>query len=164
MLTAYLYNCSDDRRTVSKSLTVQRTVQMTLLSACSILKPRLRLVWADSMSQFNYLYIPAFGRYYFIDDITADTGGAVIINASVDVLMTYKEQIYLCSGIVTRQSRANQRGSNRATWQADSKLPLTTGRTLKAIEFEGTVLNINTATMTDSNFILNVAGGGAITP
>lgn len=164
MVTVNFYNCSDDKRVMSKTLTAQITVQATFLQASSIIKPRLRLAWNNAYVSCNYMYIPAFNRYYFVDDITADTGGAVIINASIDVLTTYQDQIKLCPAVVTRQARSIQRGSNRSTWIADSKLPITTGRTLKAIEFEGTVLNISTAAMTDNNFVLNVAGGGAITP
>ena len=164
MITVYLYNNSDDKRVVSKTLTALRTVSVTLLQSSSVLKPRLRLSWVDAMTQYNYCYIPAFNRYYFIDDITADVGGAAIINASVDVLMSYGDAIKLCPAVVIRQARTNQTGADRSTWIADRKLPLTTGRTLKAVEFEGTTLNINVATMTDNNFVLNVAGGGAITP
>lgn len=161
-MTIYLYNCGDDRRVVSKTLSAARTCQCTFLAQSSIIKPRLRLVWVDVMTQCNYLYIPAFNRYYFIDDIVADTGGAAIITASVDVLMTYADNIKLCPAVVTRTTRLNQNGSLRSTWVNDNKLPLTTGRTIKAVEFAGSVLNIDTAGMTDTNFVLNVAGGGAI--
>lgn len=164
MVTVYLYNNSDDKRVMNKTLSAQRTVSATFLQSSSIIKPQLRLAWVDSFAAYNYMYIPAFNRYYFIDDITADTGAAAIVSGSVDVLMSYKDSIKLCPAVVTRQARLNQSGSVRSTWIADSKLPLTTGRTLKAIEFTGTTLNINTAAMTDNNFILNVAGGGAITP
>lgn len=164
MITVNLYNNSDDKRVLDKTLSALRVVSATLLQASSVLKPRLRLAYVAGMETYNYCYIPAFGRYYFIEDITADTGGAMIFNCSVDVLMSYSAAIKLCSGVVIRNARTNQNGSYRSTWIADSKLPITTGRTLKAVEFEGTTLNINTATMTDNNFVLNVAGGGAISP
>lgn len=138
-------------------------MSVTLLEGSSVFKPRLQLQWADSMTQYNYLYIPAFDRYYFINDISADIGGLAIISAECDVLMTYGDAIKLCPAVVTRTTRLNQRGSLRSTWIKDTKFPLTTGRTIKAIEFEGTVLNIDSAGMTDNNFVLNVAGGGAIT-
>lgn len=163
MITVYLYNNAEDKRVVSKTLTAQRTVSATLLAASSVINPRLRLSWVDAMASYNYCYIPAFNRYYFITDITADTGGAAIINASVDVLMSYADAIKNCPAVVVRYARANQSGTNRSTWITDNKLPLTTGRTLKAVEFEGTTLNIDAATMLSYNFVLNVAGGGAIT-
>lgn len=162
MIAVTLYNCSDDRRVVNKTLSAARILQCTFLASSSVIKPQLRLSWVDAMPTYNYMYIPAFGRYYFIDDIVADTGGAAIISASVDVLMSYQAALLNCPAVVVRAARLNQTGSVRSTWISDSKLPLTTGRSIKVIEFEGTTLNSDTATMTDNNFVLNVAGGGAI--
>lgn len=162
MATAILYNNSDDARTVNKTLTGGTSVSFVLLAPSSIIKPRLRLTWNTAYTAYNYLYIPDFNRYYFIDDITADTGGAVIINAHCDVLMTYANAIKLCPAIVTRSARLNQHGSARASWIRDNKLPIETGRAVRVVEFVGTDINIDVATMTSNNFVLNVAGGGAI--
>lgn len=41
----------------------------------------------------NYMYIPEFGRYYFIRDITIGVTGLYVISSRVDVLMSYKDQI-----------------------------------------------------------------------
>ena len=41
----------------------------------------------------NYMYIPEFGRYYFIRDITIAITGLYVISARVDVLMSFKDQI-----------------------------------------------------------------------
>lgn len=109
------------------------------------------------------MYIPAFHRYYFITDITAEPAGAGIINATVDVLMSYADSIKQCPAIVTRGARRGQNGSAKSTYITDNKLPIANGRSIRVVEFAGTDLNIDTASMLTHNFVLNVAGGGAIT-
>ena len=163
-MTIYLYNCSDDKRVMHKTLTGGYSVSAVLLESSSVINPRLKLSWNDNYVSCNYLYVPAFNRFYFINDITADVGGIAIIDAHVDVLKTYAAAIENCSAVVVRSTRMNQRGSVRSTYIPDNKLPIEQGRSIKAVEFSGTDLNIDTATMTSTNFVLNVAGGGAISP
>lgn len=163
-MVLYLYNCADDKRVVHKTLTGGLSVNAVFLEASSIINPRLKLAWNNAYISCNYLYVPTFNRFYFIDDITADVGGVAIITAHVDVLKTYAADIENCAAVVTRTTRLNQTGSARSTYIPDSKLPISTGRSIKAVEFTGTDLNIDVATMTSNNFVLNVAGGGAITP
>ena len=161
-MTIHLYNNADDKRTMHKTLTGGVTVDAVFLETSSILNPRLRLTWNPAYLSCNYIHIPAFSRYYFINDISVDVGGVAIIEAHVDVLQTYSQAIETCAAVVTRGQRSEQRGSAKSTYIPDSKLPLSTGRTLRAVEFTGTDLNIDTASMTSNNFILNVAGGGAV--
>lgn len=158
----YLYNCADDKRTVHKTLTGGVSVDAVFLDTSSVINPRLRLTWNNAFLSCNYMHIPTFNRYYFINDISADIGGVAVIDAHVDVLQTYAAAFENCAAVVTRAARLNQRGSVRSTYIPDSKLPIATGRALKCVEFTGTDLNIDTASMTSTNFILNVAGGGAI--
>lgn len=39
------------------------------------------------------MYIEDFKRYYFVNGVTALTGGRVTVNGKVDVLMTYAKDI-----------------------------------------------------------------------
>lgn len=50
----------------------------------------------------NYIFIPEFNRYYYINDIISVNQGLIQINASVDVLMTYKDKILACDGYIGR--------------------------------------------------------------
>lgn len=156
------YNCSDDKRVMSKTLTTGISATAELYDPTSVINPRLRVAYNASLLSYNYMYVAEFGRYYFITNITTDSGGALIITGAVDVLQTYKTAIAGLSAIVVRGARKNQSGSNRSTWIEDPRLPIQSGRAVKAILFENSDLNIDTADLTSNNFILNVAGGGAI--
>ena len=163
MITVNLYNNTDDKRVIDKSLTAIRTVNADVITPSSVIRPQLRLAWFAGAASCNYMYIPEFGRYYYISDIIADTGGAAIITGEVDVLMTYSAAIKQAPAVVVRSTSSTNTGSQKSTWIPDPQLPMTTGRTVKAVILEGSDLNIDTATMTSNNFVLNVAGGGAIT-
>lgn len=156
------YNCGDDKRVMSKTLTTGISATAELYDPTSVTNPRLRVSYNASLLTYNYMYIAQFGRYYFITNVTTDSGGALIIEGAVDVLQTYKTEIAGLSAIVVRGARKNQSGSARSTWIEDPRLPIQSGRAVKAILFENTDLNIDTATLTSNNFVLNVAGGGAI--
>ena len=74
-----------------------------LKDGCSIFTPAIKLDMglASDPSVYNYAYIPAFGRYYFIEDWFF-TDRLWIANMRVDVLATYKTQIGSSSLYVMR--------------------------------------------------------------
>lgn len=59
----------------------------------------------NAFPDYNYAYIAAFGRYYFITDIVSD-GYEWIISMTTDVMATYKTQIGSWSGYVLRSSHS----------------------------------------------------------
>jgi hypothetical protein len=83
-----------------------KTVDCTLKSAASVTNPilNLNLSSADALG-YNYMYIPEFKRYYFIDDIVY-TGGIFIwdVYAHVDVLATYYNDITSSTQYIARSS------------------------------------------------------------
>lgn len=56
------------------------------------------------LSDTNYMYIPEFGRYYFITNITGDAGNRAFVHGHVDVLMTYQDEIKQCKCIANRST------------------------------------------------------------
>lgn len=79
-----------------------------LKDGCSIFTPSIKLDLGleTDPSQYNYAYIPAFGRYYFIEDWFF-TDRLWIANLNVDVLATYKTQIGNSSLYVMRAAGAH---------------------------------------------------------
>lgn len=79
-----------------------------LKDGCSILTPAIKLdlgLSADP-SQYNYAYIPAFGRYYFIEDWFFNER-LWTAHLNVDVLATYKTEIGNSSLYILRAAGAN---------------------------------------------------------
>ena len=109
-----LLSISDDIRKINKTVN-----QITELLPCavtedsnSILNPRLLLKWNESYIRANYAYIPKFQRYYFIDDISLNTGGNCVVSLSVDVLSTYSAQIMQMIVTAARSSNKYNRYLN----------------------------------------------------
>ena len=109
-----LLSISDDTRKINKTVN-----QITELLPCavtedsnSILNPRLLLKWNEGYIGANYAYIPEFQRYYFIDDISLNTGGNCVVSLSVDVLYTYATQIMQLTVTASRSSNKYNRYLN----------------------------------------------------
>lgn len=101
------YNCNDDRRKIRKNLIqVGTTVSCKVKEQCSCMKPSF-IVGVSSMpniKQINYCYVDTYDRYYFIDEITNETGQRIVVNCSVDVLNSFKEQILNCEAVISKQT------------------------------------------------------------
>lgn len=159
-LSITFYANANDNRVVDKVLTTTFTSTAELYSDSSIHEPEIKLAWNEALSQSNYMYIDKFHRYYYIKDVVALTGGAMLIRGKVDPLMSFADSIKLSNAIMTRSQRSGFLGKNKGTYVRDEKLPLYPKKLFKVVEFNNPTFNIETATNTSYNFVLNVAGGG----
>lgn len=159
-LSITFYSNANDNRVVDKVLTPTFTSVAELYDDSSIHNPRIKLEWNEALSQSNYMYIQKFHRYYFITDVTAMTGGAMTIEGKVDPLMSFADSIKLSNAIMVRSQRSGFLGKNKGTYVRDDKLPLYPKKLFKVVEFDNPTFNIETASNTSYNFVLNVAGGG----
>lgn len=85
-----LYNNASDNRVVHKSISQiggQRLCQVT--ENCDITNPRIILNMLPADIHANYMYIPDFGRYYYITEITILNGNQTEITGHCDVLMSF---------------------------------------------------------------------------
>lgn len=98
-----LYQNTSEGNRVDKTnyLTQVGTISGALRSSTSI--NDLVITYESKLiPNFNYVYIPIFNRYYFVDDITSENYSLWTLALSVDPLMTYKEAIINCNGFVDR--------------------------------------------------------------
>ena len=77
-------------------------LECNIKAPSSIINPVLE-VGTVSPINFNYCYIPAFNRYYFIDDVVFNRG-IWVLSCSVDVLASFKSEIGSSSGYVLRSA------------------------------------------------------------
>lgn len=98
-----LYQNTSEGNRVDKTnyLTQVGTISGALRSSTSI-NDLVITYESKSIPNFNYVYIPIFNRYYFVDDITSENYSLWTLALSVDPLMTYKEAILNCNGFVDR--------------------------------------------------------------
>lgn len=86
-----LYKFSKKTNSISRPSDVGTSVPVTLKESSSVINPVLIIRTAE-YPDYNYMYIPTFDRYYFIEDITFDTG-VWVVRARVDVLASYRTEI-----------------------------------------------------------------------
>lgn len=90
----YLYITVDDDNVLNKTLTDELLISnVKLKSPVNINNPVLTLSAKHNIKNYNYAYIPEFGKYYFIEDITLQSNNINVITLRVDVLKTYEEDI-----------------------------------------------------------------------
>lgn len=106
-MTVELMVNTSDTRAVTKNVTVTATFTGTLKDASSIVDPVILFeVSASLIAECNYLYIPDFGRYYYITDMVSVRSHVVEVYAHVDVLMSWAAGIRANQAIVRRQENA----------------------------------------------------------
>jgi hypothetical protein len=101
--TMYFYKSTAEKNRVDKSAYLTEIIQSTgtLRRATSIISPEFEFIY-NKVPDFNYVYIPNFNRYYFIDNIVSLRNAVWTLSLSVDVLMSFKEQIKECDGFIAR--------------------------------------------------------------
>ena len=144
-MTITFYNNASERNAVTKNLTELATLTGSLREESSIIDPKITIAsMTGSIKDVNYAYIPEFGRYYFINDITSVRNGVWRISMHVDVLMTYAEAIRNNSAII-------QRNENEYDLKLNDGLFVTQQNPRKSVhQFP--------AGFTDFDFVLAIAG------
>ena len=96
----YLYTTPDEKNKLNKTLNNAVYFEGVLKEETSVIKPSI-VIEASNLSQYNYMYIGEFGRFYFISDITSVKNNLWRINGVVDVLMSFKDAIESCPIILS---------------------------------------------------------------
>ena len=152
-MTIDLMKITEDERSVIKTPITVSTINVVLKTEVeNVLSPILEVTQINYFADVNYAYIPTFGRYYFVTPAVL-YGGRCQYRLRVDPLTTYAAQILT---LRAHMVRAEQTG---ITEIPDNQLPISQNRRIRCIEFSGSDFNIDTATNTSYNFVLNVAGG-----
>lgn len=102
-----LYNYSGEPNRLDKTLGgTTLTLTGTLKEGADVINPVIEFYDVGgttlNLDDYNYMYIGAFGRYYFITDIIVDRTNVVFISGHVDVLNTYKNDIKNLQAMATR--------------------------------------------------------------
>ena len=85
-----LYKCKSPKNRLNKVLEKTVTVSATLYEYT---QNRNRLSFQFTVSdvgEFNYIYIPDFRRYYFVESVSLAENGMTVYECECDYLMTYK--------------------------------------------------------------------------
>lgn len=103
-MVAVFYECLDNPLKLNKTLNSNNSATkiIKLLKVCGVID--LQITLNDYAFTHNYVYIPFFGRYYFITNIEIQNNGLYILTLKEDVLYTYKTDIIQNNNHVIKSS------------------------------------------------------------
>jgi len=147
-----LMKCNSDRKVVNKNVDVIVNITDTfrIKEPCSILNPVFvlsRTTVGNNWASVNYCYIPAFKRYYFVDNITLESYNMIRFECSVDVLMSYAESILSSQQEVVRSQSLNSR------LYIDPERPLQSNKIMETYQI-GLFPEV-----TGNNYVITTSGG-----
>lgn len=94
-LTFYKFKGTPNRVDKSNFLdTKGKLSNVKIKGETSLIKPTFILKTADIVFNSNYVYCNVTGRFYYIDNFRAITGNRIEIECTIDVLHTYRQEIY----------------------------------------------------------------------
>lgn len=143
-ITLYINNSEINK--IGKNLTNAFTLLGTLREQTNVIEPDI-LITMGNPTEFNYAYIPAFKRYYFIKDITSVRNDLWRLHLMVDTLETYKTEILNCSCIL---DNTNETGLNNY---------LTGGNWVAEVKDKTEIKTFPNGLLDTGEFILITAGG-----
>ena len=116
-----LYENTSPKKKVVKNLTRKKELEGNLLDECSVVNPSITIE-IDNLSQYNYMYIPVFHRYYYITNSTVVQNKIWRIEAHTDVLMSSKEDLLKNKCVVEKVENGGSNYVDDGSWtvRADS--------------------------------------------
>lgn len=157
MITIKIGSISVDPRTLDKTTDFESSspssVTARIKDNCSVMNPRFILTAAVvDLINYNYCYVQAWGRYYYIDNMITMPGGRTEIVCREDVLTTNADAIKnLKISLVRSQAQPNKK-------MLDNFRPSQVNRQCETIEFKNCLVgSVNFDT--DICYVLTVQGG-----
>lgn len=137
---------------------IARYDNVTFLESTSIENPTFIIGGVTDIAEFcgiNYAYLPRLGRYYFVEDITMETGGRVAFKCSIDVLKTFSKDIdAMGNTLITRQA------NKRDLLLPDSMLPLKAEKVTQVLSMGSIGLDNDTNDADKSGYFLVLSTSG----
>lgn len=151
MRVTFYKNLSDSSH-ITKALDEINSTQCYIrdIGGMSILDPILTIEGPEEISKANYLYIDSFERYYFVNNVGVSVNGLYTFDCHVDVLMSWRNNILSCKGIIARQENIYN------LYIDDDKFIINANRMVVSKEFPYEPPKGNEG----KSFVLSIAGGG----
>lgn len=146
MFEIRFYSTNSERERLDKVLSGGRVLTGTFRENCSVSNP-IFIVEGENFSDYNYMYVASFKRYYYITDVVSIRNNIWEIHAHTDVLMSFKDYIKASYGLINEtQVTEASNYLNSDSWVSDVR------RTTDVISFENGFDD-------NGHYILITAGG-----
>lgn len=145
-----LYQSSAEEIRVDKTdyLTLISTINGVLRDTTSITTLSLEIYY-EGFPNFNYVYIEAFNRYYYVTDITSIRNNLWEISLSIDVLMSYKDGLLQLKGFIERNETVVD------NYIADKKRVIQEGYTYSVLTVDNDLFDTNVGSYIITGILLS---------
>lgn len=111
-----LYKTESPRNKINKVLNTATIITAKLLNETNLQNPIMVLQdnSNDFLTDFNYCYIPYFERYYFIESMNKNINGLITVRLSVDVLMSFANDIKESYATIIESENPNEKSINHS--------------------------------------------------
>lgn len=141
-----LYNNRSPKNKIGKTLTNPYNLTGTLRDKTSTTSLQI-LIESVDLNPYNYIYISEFNRYYFIIDIISVRTGLWLVNASIDVLESFKSEILSLNVILeTTESTGAKEYKTGGCWDV-------------LVKEKTDIISFSNGLLNTGEFILITAGG-----
>ena len=147
-----LYKNSSEVNRVDKGMFLEGvgTLSGALRDECSLITPSI-VYQSSDVPTFNYVYIPIFNRYYFVTSLSSVGKNVWRMELNCDVLMTYKDAIFMLQGVVGRQENEFN------PLLVDTEIPAQSNPIVQVIDIPSDAFNTQTSDG-GHNFLMTVIG------
>lgn len=141
-----LYNNKSSKNKIGKILTNPYNLTGTLRAETSTTSLQI-LIESVNLNPYNYMYISEFNRYYFITDIISVRTGLWLVNASIDVLESFKSEILSLNVILdTTENTGAKEYKSGGCWDV-------------LVKEKTDIISFSNGLLNTGEFILITAGG-----
>lgn len=100
------YKTISEHNKLNKVLTAEKTIVGNIQNDIDIDNPVFNISLENNVVDYNYCYIEAFNRYYYITKIEI-VNKMLRVYMHIDVLMSFKNDILNSKAHITRSNRGN---------------------------------------------------------
>lgn len=104
-MTVNIGTCLDDPRKMNKSPSLTISANCDIHDATDIMNPVFILAYNAAYIGCNYMYVPDWGRYYYITAVTALSGTRMQIEGKEDTLQTFAAELSEIECAINKQEQ-----------------------------------------------------------
>lgn len=149
-LTLYI-NKSQPNILIKKITEIDSIETIEPYDEITILNPTFIINYDKKFLECNYIYCLELNRYYYVT-VSINIAKRIVLTASVDPLMSFKEQIILAYATILRSESINE-----PTVTPDNQLPINTGES--QILVQGGFKSFDATGLGNSGYIITTLGG-----
>ena len=98
----FVYRLNSERNVVNKSLILVDIINGYFRNSVNVKNPSITIQDFKIKDTFNYVYICALKRYYYVDSVEISTKNMTLLSLTEDVLMSHKDLIYSQTAFINR--------------------------------------------------------------